>query len=63
MYAYKIEPRPIGVCDCCQDDIYKGDTIVSIDGWKYCESCIRNMKPEDILDICGFDFEEAKGDD
>lgn len=60
MLACKIELKPIGVCDCCQDDIYPGDMIVKIDGWKYCQSCVRNMKPEDVLEICGHDYEEAK---
>lgn len=62
MFARKIELKPIGVCDCCQDEIYPGDMIVNIDGWKYCQSCVLKMKPEDVLDICGYDFEEAKRD-
>lgn len=54
------EPKSICKCDWCGEDIYPGEDILKAKNEIFHKYCVcHNMNAEDILDVLGFEFEEA----
>lgn len=45
------------ICVECER-VFDGDTMfIEIDGDRYCEDCIDDMRPKELLDKLGIDFD------
>ena len=57
---YSNPPVKCFVCDRCGEDILEGDGYIDIENNKICEFCIEDMTTKEVVELFGFQFEEAE---
>lgn len=53
-------PEVVGVCKKCKEEITRGEMFVEdTNGNIYCEYCVDDMTPREVMEICGESFQVA----
>ena len=53
----------VGTCEHCGQPVMVGEKGVSIDGYIFCEDCLKNMTGEEAMSFFGFEIRELTEDD
>ena len=56
------DPKPVHHCGVCNDGIYPGDEYAEVDGNITCASCLNDMTPREVLNMCGYHTWPAAAD-
>lgn len=54
------EPKVIGVCKWCDEDIVEGETYANINGQMYHADCIEDMSAGKLAELFEFEILEAR---
>lgn len=57
---YSKPPVKCFVCDRCGEDVLEGDSYIDVNNNKICEFCIEDMTTKEVVELFGFQFEEAE---
>jgi len=56
-------PKVCFTCDRCGEDVLEGDEYIDVDNNIVCEFCIEDMTAKEVVELFGFQFEEAEPDE
>lgn len=55
------EPKPVGLCSRCEEQLYAGDWAIKLDDGQFlCDDCLTIMTPYEIVEFLGYKIKQLE---